>query len=140
GRYACAFALAVDLALLTLTGGLKRREMISGRFGDILSELYLLSAALKRWEDEGRHEPDLPLLTWCMETGSAVIESRFDEIFANLPNRPVGWLLRFLLLPFGVWRRGPSDRLIQICAEILLSPSATRDRLTLDISHGVGDD
>ena len=54
GRYASAFALAVDMALLTLGGGLKRREMISARFGDILSELFLLSAVLKRWEDEGR--------------------------------------------------------------------------------------
>jgi acyl-CoA dehydrogenase len=140
GRYTSAFALAVDLALLTLTGGLKRREMISGRFGDILSELYLLSAVLKRWQDEGRQDADLPLLQWCTEAGSAVIEARFDEIFANLPNRPVGWLLRFLLLPFGVRRRGPSDHLTQACAEILLSSSATRDRLTLDISHGLGDD
>ena len=41
-RYAAAFALAVDMALLTLGGDLKRKEMISARFGDILSELYLL--------------------------------------------------------------------------------------------------
>ncbi len=69
GRYAAAFALAADIALLTLGGALKRKEMISARFGDILSELYLLSAALKRWEDEGRQEADLPLLEWCMEVG-----------------------------------------------------------------------
>src|SRR5262249_46263402 len=40
GRYASAFALAVDMALLTLGGALKRQEMLSARFGDILSELY----------------------------------------------------------------------------------------------------
>ncbi len=62
GRYAAAFALAADMALLTLGGALKRKEMISARFGDILSELYLLSAVLKRWEDEGRQQADLPLL------------------------------------------------------------------------------
>src|SRR6202048_4785916 len=50
GRYASAFALSVDLALLTLGGALKRQEMLSARFGDILSELYLLSAVLKRWD------------------------------------------------------------------------------------------
>src|SRR5262245_34951575 len=61
-RYASAFALAVDVALLTLGGGLKRQEMISARFGDVLSELYLLSAVLKRWQDEGRQRPDLPLV------------------------------------------------------------------------------
>ena len=139
-RYACAFALAADVTLLTLSAGLKRREMISGRFGDILSELYLLSAVLKRWEDEGRQQADLPLAEWCMQTGFAAIETRLDEILANLPSRPAAWLLRFVLLPFGVRRRGPSDRVTQACAEILLVPSGTRERLTADIAHGVGDD
>ena len=139
GRYASAFALAVDVALLTLGGALKRQEMISARFGDILSELYLLSAVLKRWQDEGRQRADLPLVEWCMEEGFATIEARFDEIFANFPNRPAAWLLRFLLLPLGPRRRGPSDRLTQACADILLAPSATRDRLTVDIFHGTGD-
>ncbi|HZE46140.1 MAG TPA: acyl-CoA dehydrogenase domain-containing protein, partial [Xanthobacteraceae bacterium] len=140
GRYASAFALAVDLALLTLGGGLKRKEMVSARFGDILSELYLLSAVLKRWQDEGRQFADRPLVEWCMESGFATIETRLDEILTNFPVRPVAWMLRFFVLPFGVRRRGPSDRLTQACAELLLEPSLTRDRLTVDIFHGEGDD
>jgi acyl-CoA dehydrogenase len=138
GRYASAFALAADAALLTLSAGLKRREMISGRFGDILSELYLLSAVLKRWEDEGRQPADLPLVEWCMQSGFATIETRFDEILANLPVRPAAWLLRAMLLPFGVRRRGPSDQLTQTCAHLVLAPSATRERLTAGIFHGTG--
>jgi acyl-CoA dehydrogenase len=113
--------------------------MLSARFGDILSELYLLSAVLKRWDEEGRQRADLPLVAWCMEDGFATIEARLDSIFANFPNRPVAWLLRFLVLPVGL-RRGPSDRLTRACAEILLNPSATRDRLTVDIFHGIGDE
>jgi acyl-CoA dehydrogenase len=140
GRYAAAFALSVDMALLTLGGALKRQEMLSGRFGDILSELYLLSAVLKRWDEEGRQRADLPLVAWCMEDGFATIEARFDAIFANFPNRPVAWFLRFLVLPLGLRRRGPSDRLTRACAEILLTPSARRDRLTVDIFHGIGDE
>ncbi|MFW8695506.1 acyl-CoA dehydrogenase domain-containing protein, partial [Mesorhizobium japonicum] len=62
GRYAAAFALASDMAMLTMGGELKRKEMLSARFGDILSELYMMSAALKRWEDEGRQTADLPLV------------------------------------------------------------------------------
>src|SRR5499425_2597165 len=140
GRYASAFALAVDMALLTLGGALKRQEMLSARFGDILSELYLLSAVLKRWDEEGRQRADLPLVAFCMEEGSATIEARFDSIFANFPSRPAAWLLRFLVLPLGLGRRGPSDRLMRTCAEILLNPSATRERLTVDIFHGTGDE
>jgi len=140
GRYAAAFALSVDVALLTMGGALKREEMLSARFGDILSELYLLTAALKRWDEEGRQEADFPVLAWCMEAGFATIEARFDAIFANLPNRPAAWWLRLMVLPFGLRWRGPSDRLTQACAEILLAPSPARERLTVDIFHSTGDD
>ena len=61
-RYSSAFALCADMALLTLGGALKRKEMLSARFGDILSELYLLSAALKRWQDERRQATDFAAL------------------------------------------------------------------------------
>ena len=135
GRHAAAFALAVDLALLSLGGALKRKEMMSARFGDILSELYLSSAALKRWNDEGRQDDDLPLLDWCMQASFATIETRFDEILANFPVRPVAWLLRLCILPFGRRHRGPSDRVTDICADIITAPSATRDRLTVDLFH-----
>ena len=86
-RYSSAFALCADMALLTLGGALKRKEMLSARFGDILSELYLLSAALKRWQDEGRQQADFAALEWCMASGFRTIENRFAEILANLPNR-----------------------------------------------------
>ncbi|HEX4534192.1 MAG TPA: acyl-CoA dehydrogenase, partial [Rhizomicrobium sp.] len=79
-RYSSAFALIADIALLTIGGALKRKEMLSARFGDILAELYLLSAVLKRWQDEGRNDADMPLVAWCMGTGSQRIENRIDAI------------------------------------------------------------
>jgi acyl-CoA dehydrogenase len=139
GRYAAAFALAVDMALLTLGGALKRKEMISGRFADILCELYLLSAVLKRWHDEGRRDADFPLVAYCCESGLATIATRLDEILANLPNRPVAWLLRAMTMPFGRQHRGPPDRLTTACAQILLEPSATRDRVTVGLYHPTDD-
>ena len=132
-RYTSAFALAVDLALLSLGGGLKRQEMVSARFGDILSELYLSCAALKRWNDEGRQPDDLPLLEYCLESSLATIETRFDELISNFPVRPVAWLLRFLIQPLSPSNRGPSDRITIQCAEILTGPGTARDRLTADL-------
>jgi acyl-CoA dehydrogenase len=139
-RYSACFALAADMALLTLGGALKRREMLSARLGDILSELYLLSAALKRWEDEGRKEPDLPAVAWCMETGFEIIDDRFADVFANLPSRGAAWLLRLVIQPRGPRRRGPDDALTVRCAELLLSPSPARERITPGLSLGYGDD
>ena len=127
------------MALLTLGGALKRKEMLSARFGDILAELYLLSAALKRWQDEGRQQADLPLLEWCMASGFKTIENRFAEILANLPNRFVAVVLQFLIQPFGARVLGPSDLVVHRCAQLVLEPSAARDRLTPDLSH-VDDD
>jgi acyl-CoA dehydrogenase len=134
-RYSSAFALAADMALLTLGGALKRKEMLSARFGDILSELYLLSAALKRWHDEGRQKEDFAALEWCMASGLKTIENRLAEICANLPNRFVGVLLKFLVQPFGARVLGPSDRVVHQCAQLVLEPSAARDRLTADLAH-----
>jgi acyl-CoA dehydrogenase len=133
-RYSSAFALAADMALLTLGGALKRKEMLSARFGDILCELYLLSAALKRWQDEGRQKQDFAALEWCMASGFKTIENCLAEICANLPNRFVGILLKFLTQPFGARVLGPSDRVVHQCAQLLLEPSAARDRLTADLS------
>ena len=136
GRYAAAFALASDMALLTMGGELKRREMLSARFGDILSELYMMSAALKRWEDEGRQVEDLPLLDYVMQDGFLTIERRLKEILDNFPNRPAAWLLKVFVLPFGVIRTGPRDHTVRACARLIMEPSATRDRLTEDIYIG----
>jgi acyl-CoA dehydrogenase len=135
-RYSSAFALTADLALLTLGGALKRREMLSERLGDILSELYLLSAALRRWEDEGRQDSDLPLLAHAMETGFATIELRLAEVLDNLPSRVAAWLLRFFVQPLGPSRRGPADETSAACAELVLAPSAARDRLTAGLYLG----
>jgi acyl-CoA dehydrogenase len=71
-----------------------------------------------------------------LEHGFATIETRLGQIFANFPNRPVAWLLYLLVLPRGPRRRGPSDRLTEACASILMEPSAARDRLTVDLFHG----
>jgi acyl-CoA dehydrogenase len=127
------------MALLTLGGALKRKEMLSARLGDVLSELYLLSAALKRWEEEGRQQADFAALEWCMANGFRIIENRLAEILGNLPNRFVAVILKFLLQPLGARVLGPTDRVVHECAQLILEPSAARDRLTVDLSH-VDDD
>lgn len=136
GRYAAAFALASDMALLTMGGSLKRQEMLSARFGDILSELYLMSAALKRWEDEGQQASDRPLLDYVMAEGFLIIERRLKEILDNFPSRPAAWLLRIFVLPFGVVQTGARDVTVRACARLIMEPSATRDRLTENVYIG----
>jgi acyl-CoA dehydrogenase len=127
---AVTFAAVADLVMGTLGGAMKRRELLSARLGDILSELYLISCALKRYEDDGAHAADLPLLEWNYQTALHTIQTRLDEVLNNLPNRPVAWLLRIVAFPLGRFRRPPSDRLVHACASLILSATATRERLT----------
>lgn len=134
-RYSAAFALCSDMALLTLGGALKRKEMLSARLGDILSELYLLSAALKRWEDEGLQEADFAALEWVMANGIRTIENRLAEVMANMPNRFVAVILKFLIQPLGANPLGPSDKVVHRCAQLILAPGAVRDRLTEGLYH-----
>ncbi|MCO6187732.1 acyl-CoA dehydrogenase [Rhizobium sp. L1K21] len=137
-RYAAAFALIADIALLSLGGNLKRKEMLSARLGDVLSELYLMSAVLKRWQDEGQKVEDFPLVRWSVENSCAKMGRSLDQIIANLPSRGFAALLRAATLPGGS-HRGPSDDLTRECAELLLAPSQTRDRITQGV-HAVGKD
>jgi acyl-CoA dehydrogenase len=129
-RYSAAFAFLSDISLLVLGGGLKRREKLSARLGDILSQMVLVSAALKRFEDEGRPETDLPLLHWAVWDAIYQAQQSFEGVFANYPVRWVAWLLHRLLFPWGYPYVVPSDEVGHEVARLLITPSATRDRLT----------
>jgi acyl-CoA dehydrogenase len=136
GRYAAALAFAAEIAIATLGGALKRKESLSARLGDVLSELYLLSAVLKRHADEGAPAEDRPLVAWCCETGFCRIEAALDGFIRNFPVRPLAWLLRAVALPWGVKRKGAADRTTHRSAELLMTPGATRDRLTPGVFPG----
>jgi len=129
-RFSSALALTTDLVLLTLGGGLKRRERISARLADILIHLYLVTALLKQYEDRGAPLEERPLLEWSCETCLRTIQESFRDLFDNLPARPVAWLLRAMIFPFGRSFRGPGDRIGSRVASILTEPSQTRDRLS----------
>jgi acyl-CoA dehydrogenase len=81
--------------MAVLGGSLKRRERISARLGDILSQVFLASAVLKRYDDEGRHEMDLPLVHWGVQDALYQAEQAMDDLLANFPNRVVAGLLRW---------------------------------------------
>ncbi len=128
-RYSANLALLSDISMAVLGGSLKRRERLSARLGDILSQLYLGSATLKRFESEGSHTEDLPLVHWGMQDSLRQTEVAIDEFLANFPNPVVGRLLRVVLMPFGRIRRAPNDKLDSQVAHILQTPSETRSRI-----------
>ena len=139
-RYSAVLAFLSDMAFLSLGGGLKRKEMISARLGDILAELYLLSGTLKRFEDEGRQAEDQPLVDAAMADGLARMEKAVDEILANFPARPLAWLLRLIVPGDAKARRGPDDDLLLRAAAVITEPGPARDRLTCNVFLPQDDD
>lgn len=129
-RYSAAFALLADTSMLVLGGSLKRRERLSARLGDILSQMYLASAALKRFEDEGRQSADAPLAHWSVQDALFRLQDAIDGVLENYPNRLVAWGLRRIVFPWGRPQSLPADQLGQDVARLLINPGATRDRLT----------
>ena len=129
-RLSAAFALVSDAAMGTLGGQLKRREKISGRLADALAWLYLCSAAVKKFVDDGQPAGDLPFLRWSCAHALYRIETALSGVLANLPARPVAWLLRALVFPIGRWHRPPLDRTGTRVARALLEDRDARLRLT----------
>ena len=128
-RYSAALALMADTSMLMLGGKLKFKESLSGRLGDVLSNLYIASAMLKRYEDQGRPVADQPLLAWAFHDSVHKMELALSGALRNFPVRPVGWLMWMLVFPLGRRAQAPSDRLGHRAAALLMSPNEARDRL-----------
>lgn len=127
-RFSANLALLSDLAMATLGGNLKRKERISARLGDLLSQLYLASATLKRYEDEGRQTDDLPLVQWAVEDALYKLQASLDDLLDNFP-MGLGGALRVVMFPFGRPLKRPSDVLDHKVAKIMQTPCESRDRL-----------
>lgn len=136
-RMSAAFALIADSVLVTLGGKFKFREMLSGRLADALIHLYMGSAMLKQFEDDGRPEEDLPLLQWAMDDSLFTIQASLNGVLENFPIPLLGGVLRMITFPLGRNYKKAPDRTSKNIARLLMSENPARDRLTdgVYISH-----
>lgn len=129
-RMSRAMAISADVSMLMMGGDLKRKEMLSARMGDVLSHLYMGSAVLKRFEDDGRQRADLPFVRYAMEHHLHQIGVAFDGFYQNFPQRIVAGLLRFVTFPLGIHYKAPQDEHSQDISEAMMTPGVARDRHT----------
>jgi acyl-CoA dehydrogenase len=129
-RFSAALAFLADVSMGSLGGALKRKEKLSARLGDVLSLMYLCSATLKRFEDEGRQPADAPLMHWAIWDAMFKAQTALEGVISNFPNRALAAMMRRIVFPLGRPYVVPSDRLGHEVAKLLIEPSATRDRLT----------
>lgn len=139
-RMSNALALCADISMLMLGGDLKRKEMLSARLGDVLSHLYIASAVLKFYEDNGRQVADLPFVHYALQRNLHEIGRAFAGFFSNFTSKFVGKLLKRIVFPFGIGYDMPDDQLAMDISDALLKPSVIRDRLTHLCYLGEGKD
>ncbi|WP_373975260.1 acyl-CoA dehydrogenase [Chitinibacter sp. SCUT-21] len=128
-RLSSAFAFLADLGMSTLGGSLKFKEKLSARLGDMLSNLYLATAALKKFHDDGEPKEDRPFVRWAVETALYDCQEAMNGFLANHPNRFIAWVARRIVFPCGMSIKAPADRVGTRIARSLMEPSTARDRL-----------
>src|ERR1700731_4503579 len=128
-RFSASFAFAVDVAMLTLGGYLKKKESLSARLGDVLSCMYLASMVLKHHENQGRQEEDLPIVEWACRNLLYHAQEQLHGFLRNFPNRPLAGAMMALILPRGRAYSAPGDRLGRKVAGLVTSPTEARERL-----------
>ena len=128
-RFSASFAFAVDVAMLTLGGYLKKKENLSARLGDVLSCMYLASMVLKHHENQGRPEEDLPIVEWACRNLLYHAQEQLYGFVRNFPNRFIGGVLQAVVLPRGRAYSAPGDRLGRKLASLVTAPTDARERL-----------
>jgi acyl-CoA dehydrogenase len=116
--------------MLTLGGKLKIKELLSARLGDVLSSMYLASAVLKHFENQGRRATDLPLVEWSVRTLMYQAQEQLHSFLRNFPNRPVAFFLRCFIFPRGRTYSAPSDDLSRSVVELITRSGEARERLS----------
>jgi acyl-CoA dehydrogenase len=129
GRFSASFAFAVDVAMLTLGGYLKKKENLSARLGDVLSCMYLASMVLKHYENRGRKPAELPMVEWACRNLLYHAQEQLHMFLRNFPNRLFAGVMRMLVFPRGLTYSAPSDRLGRTLAAIVMSPTEAREEL-----------
>jgi acyl-CoA dehydrogenase len=129
-RFSASFAFAVDVAMLSLGGYLKKKESLSARLGDVLSCMYLASMVLKHYDNQGEQEEDVPLVEWACRNLLYRAQEQLHAFLRNFPNRFLAGFMRFFIFPRGQTYHAPSDPLGQKIVDAILRSTQTRDRIT----------
>jgi len=126
------FALLADMAMARFGGDLKRKEKINGRFGDVLSAMYISTCILKKFDENGRKKSDEILVEHAIKEQLGKAQNAIDGIYQNI----FGCCGKWILFPFAMWSRFNSfscpanDNLSHKISKNLIETGEFRNSLT----------
>lgn len=135
-RMSNAFALLTEASLAILGNKLKFKEALSARLGDIVSHLYMASAVLKYFKDNGSKAEELDFVDWSINFCLHQIQVAFDDVIANFPMPWLAKIIRFMVFPGGRAYHAPSDKTSFAIAKVLQTNSSLREHITQGVYVG----
>lgn len=124
-----ALAATADMTLAVLGGGLKRRELLSARLGDVHSQLLIACSILKFHEAQPPSHADQAHAEAALAHALFRAQEALLEFYANFPARFFAGLMRFLVFPFGRVLRKPGDNLVRELGALIMEDGPVRQLL-----------
>ena len=133
-RLTQSFAWISDLALVTLGGNLKRKERLSARLADAFSYLYLAMSVFADqkpsfYSDELMQAQSKWALNYCYAKTQQALLAFIQEY----PIRPLAWVMKAVVAPFGQTFKLPSDHLEKTLAFEMTKNSLYRSRIKQNV-------
>lgn len=124
-----SLAVTSDFALAILGGNLKRRELLSARLGDVLSQLFIACSILKYHASHIRSHAEDVHAEYALNLALFKAQEALIDFYHNFPLRPVACVLHFLTFPFGRILKKPSDHLIRELGDLIMEDNPVRQNL-----------
>ena len=128
-RLSANFAVCADLALV-LGGRLKFEEMLSGRFADAFSTIYLGYACLWYYQRNKHVEGIDAIVELAMDSLLKQNQDALVGITSNFPIPGIGPLMRTICFPTGLPFSGPNDAMVKKASDLISTPSGIRNLLS----------
>lgn len=131
-RLASNFAFCADVGL-TMGGAIKTAEFLSGRYADILSNLYMGYACLWYYE-KNKHVKGLDkVLDMAMTQHCYNIQEAIMGLSANFPIPLMGPVMRVCTFPRGREYSQPNDKQKRSVSQLITTPTEVRAMLSQNV-------
>ena len=131
-RHVANFAFSANIALL-MGGKIKTAEYISGRYADILADIYMSYACLWFYKKNKTTKDIDKLLEYSINDYSKNIEINMNKIFDNFPIYFMGKIMKYTTYPFGNYYNYNCDKINTRISNIITKPNELRNLLTYNL-------
>lgn len=129
------FAYLADAGLIYYGGSMKMKERLSGKLGDILSNMYIAIAVLNKFKESNKDRREAVVVRYIMSDILSEIQDRIEDIYLNFGGF-FGFFFKWFLLPLtriNLLSFKSSHKEMGQLSSMILKDEQAREKLTSDI-------